>query len=80
MTWRETLDRVPHPRRRHGSRHPLGAVVALAVCAMLCEGTYHLRDRPMTDPDNWRLHNELGWHHDQGNLLQDRFLGRRDCR
>lgn len=36
------------------------------------ELTYHLRDRPMTDPDNWRLQNELGWHDDRGNLL--RFL------
>ena len=26
----------------------------------------------MTDPDNWRLQNELGWHNDRGNLL--RFL------
>jgi len=34
--------------------------------------TYHLRDRPLTDPDNWRLQNELGWHNDRGNLL--RFL------
>ena len=22
----------------------------------------HLRDRPMTDADNYRLQNELGWH------------------
>ena len=36
------------------------------------EVTYHLRDRPLTDPDNWRLQNELGWHNDRGNLL--RFL------
>jgi|TARA_Y100000310_G_scaffold27025_1_gene25722 transposase len=36
------------------------------------EVAYHLRDRPMTDPDNWRLQNELGWHNDRGNLL--RFL------
>ena len=36
------------------------------------ELTYHLRDRPMTDPDNWRLQNELGWHNDRDNLL--RFL------
>ena len=36
------------------------------------EVTYHLRDRPMTDPDNWRLQNELGWHNDHGSLL--RFL------
>lgn len=34
--------------------------------------TYHLRDRPLKDTDNWRLQNELGWHNDQGNLL--RFL------
>ena len=33
---------------------------------------YHLRDRPMTDPGNWTLQNELGWHNDRGNLL--RFL------
>ena len=36
------------------------------------EVTYHLRDRPLKDPDNWRLQNELGWHNDRGNLL--RFL------
>ena len=36
------------------------------------EATYHLRDRPMSDADNWRLQNELGWRHDRGNLL--RFL------
>jgi len=34
--------------------------------------THHLRDRPLKDPDNRRLLNELGWHHDRGNLL--RFL------
>ena len=33
------------------------------------EATYHLRDRPMSDADNWRLQNELGWHDDRGNLL-----------
>ena len=36
------------------------------------EVSCHLRDRPLTDPDNWRLQNELGWHNDRGNLL--RFL------
>ena len=36
------------------------------------EVSYHLRDRPMTDADNYRLQNELGWHNDRGNLL--RFL------
>jgi transposase len=34
--------------------------------------TYHLRDRRLKDADNQRLLNELGWHHDRGNLL--RFL------
>ena len=36
------------------------------------EVSYHLRDRPMADADNWRLQNELGWHDDRGSLL--RFL------
>jgi len=36
------------------------------------ELTYHLRDRRLRDPDNQRLLNELGWHHDRDNLL--RFL------
>ena len=36
------------------------------------EVAYHLRDRPLKDPDNRRLQNELGWHNDRGNLL--RFL------
>lgn len=26
---------VPDPRSRHGRRHPLGAILALSVCAML---------------------------------------------
>src|SRR6185369_9367320 len=34
--------------------------------------TWHLRDRKLRDRDNQRLLNEIGWHHDQGNLL--RFL------
>lgn len=32
----EALALVPDPRSRHGRRHPLGAILALAVCAMLC--------------------------------------------
>ena len=36
------------------------------------ELSYHLRDRPMADADNYRLQNELGWYDDRGNLL--RFL------
>jgi len=34
--------------------------------------TVELRDRKLTDPDNQRFLNELGYHHDRGNLL--RFL------
>jgi hypothetical protein len=34
--------------------------------------SHHLRDRSLTDPDNQRLLDELGFHHDRGNLL--RFL------
>ena len=34
--------------------------------------TYQLRDRRLKDPDHQRLLNDLGWHHDRGNLL--RFL------
>jgi hypothetical protein len=33
---------------------------------------YHLRDRVLSDPDNQRLLDELGWHNDRGNLV--RFL------
>ena len=36
------------------------------------ELTYHLRDRRLRDADNQRLLNEIGWHHDRGNLV--RFL------
>jgi transposase len=34
--------------------------------------TYHLRDRTLKDADNQRMLNQLGAHHDRGNLL--RFL------
>ena len=30
------LASVPDPRSAHGRRHPLGAILALAVCGMLC--------------------------------------------
>ena len=44
-----------------------------AVCRIVAERiTWHLRDRRLRDRDNQRLLNELGWHHDRGNLL--RFL------
>ena len=32
----EVLDALPDPRSVHGRRHPLGAILGLAVCAMLC--------------------------------------------
>jgi hypothetical protein len=34
--------------------------------------TEHLRERPLRNPTHQKLLNELGWHHDRGNLL--RFL------
>lgn len=34
------------------------------------ELTYHLRDRRLADKDNQRLLDELGWHHDRGNLVR----------
>jgi transposase len=40
--------------------------------ALQAELTYQLRARRLKDPDNQRLLNELGWHHDRGNVL--RFL------
>jgi transposase len=40
--------------------------------ALQAEITDHLRDRRLKDADNQRLLNELGWHHDRGNLV--RFL------
>jgi hypothetical protein len=43
-----------------------------AAKAVQEELTYQLRDRRLQDPDNQRLLNELGWHHDRGNLV--RFL------
>jgi len=36
MTLKEALDLVPDPRSRQGRRHSLGAILALATCAMLC--------------------------------------------
>lgn len=36
MTLKEALDLVPDPRSSQGRRHPLGAILALATCAMLC--------------------------------------------
>ena len=32
----EMLGRLPDPRSAHGKRHPLGAILGLAVCAMRC--------------------------------------------
>jgi transposase len=38
--------------------------------ALRDELTYQRRARPLQDPDNQRLLNELGWHHDRGNLVR----------
>jgi transposase len=40
--------------------------------ALQAELAYQLRDRRLKDRDNQRRLNELGWHHDRGNML--RFL------
>ena len=32
----EVFDSLSDPRSAHGKRHPLGAILGLAVCAMLC--------------------------------------------
>jgi Transposase IS66 family len=40
--------------------------------ALQAELTHQLRNRRLKDRDNQRLLNELGWHHDRGNVL--RFL------
>lgn len=45
---------------------------AAAREALVRRVTWHLRDRKLRDPDNQRMLDELGWHHDRGNLL--RFL------
>ena len=36
MTLTEALDKVPDPGGRHGRRHPIGAILTLAVRAMMC--------------------------------------------
>ena len=32
----DVMGRLPDPRSGHGRRHPLGAILGLAICAMLC--------------------------------------------
>ena len=36
MRLREAMDGVPDHRSSQGRRHPMGAILSLAVCAMLC--------------------------------------------
>ena len=36
LTLLEVMGRLPDPRSGHGRRHPLGAILGLAICAMLC--------------------------------------------
>lgn len=59
----EALTWVPDPRSRHGRRHPLGAILALAVCAMLCGS------RSLYAIAQW------GW--DQGGVMATRLGFRR---
>lgn len=53
---------------REGQREGYAAQAALLRGLI----TSHLRDRRLSDPDNQRLLDQIGWHHDRGNLL--RFL------
>ena len=52
LSLREALASVPDPRHPQGRRHPLAAILALAVCAMLgdCRSLYAIaqwgRERP----------------------------------
>jgi hypothetical protein len=55
-------------RWQAGEREGFAATQAVLVRRV----TEHLRDRRLRDRDNQRLLDELGWHHDRGNLL--RFL------
>ena len=36
LTLPAVMGRLPDPRSGHGRRHPLGAILGLAICAMLC--------------------------------------------
>jgi transposase len=56
----------------HHHRHEPVADFKTEAEALQAELTYQLRDRRLKDPDHQRWLNELGWHHDRGNLL--RFL------
>ena len=56
----------------HDYHHGTVTDFATEAKALREELTYQLRDRPLKDADNQRLLNELGWHHDRGNLV--RFL------
>jgi len=64
--WRQALDLW------HDSHHGRQAGFALQAPPLKEAVTHPLRDRPLKDPANRRLLNELGWHNDRGNLL--RFL------
>ena len=58
----------------HAFHDPAQPVRAYAqqVRALELALSYHLRPRALPDADNQRLLDELGWHHERGNLL--RFL------
>lgn len=59
-------------RHREGEWSADPAGYARVRACLVRQLDWHLRDRRLRDPDNQRLLDELGWHHDRGNLL--RFL------
>jgi hypothetical protein len=56
----------------HAQRNAPVADFKVEAEARQAELTYQLRDRRLNDRDHQRLLDELGWHHDRGNVL--RFL------
>lgn len=63
-------------RHRDGEWSQNPAEYARVQAALVRQVDWHLRDRRLRDPDNQRLLDEVGWHHDRGNLL--RFLAEPD--
>ena len=64
LSLREVLERVPDPRWPRGRRHPLAAILALSVCAMLggCRSLYAIAQWGREHPE---LARSLGFTREQ---------------